>query len=89
MHANPALMRRDMMRAFEKAFSEKSPEIDALRRPAYAALHLMLSGSFAAYGDRASAIRHGLIAITWQPGSLLSLLAGSWRTTKRIAGGER
>lgn len=87
MHANPALMRKDMLRAFGKAFSNSAPDIVALRRPAYAALHLMLAGSFAAYGDRANAMRHGLLAMTWQPGSLLPLLKGSWRRARRIGGG--
>jgi len=85
MHANPALMERDMLRAFQKAFSSADHEVMGLQSQAHAALHLMLSGSFASCGDTRRAIYHGLRAMLWRPSVAGSLFPGLLRTAKRRA----
>ena len=83
MHANPKLMRRDMLAAYQKIFRSPSQDVASLRRQGRASLHLVLSGSFAAYGDRGNAIRHAILAMLWNPRSAVSVLSGASRSIKR------
>ena len=75
MHRNLDVMRRDMLAACAKAFSEADPELQRLRRLAYGGLHAMLSGSFFQAGEYRQFARHALASVAEQP-ALIAYFAG-------------
>jgi len=70
MHRNLDAMRRDMLAACAKAFSEQDPELQGLRRLAYGRLHAMLSGSFFQAGEYRQFARHALASVAERPGQI-------------------
>jgi glycosyltransferase involved in cell wall biosynthesis len=75
MHRNLDIMRRDMLAACAKAFSEADPELQRLRRLAYGGLHAMLSGSFFQAGEYRQFARHALASVAERP-ALIAYFAG-------------
>ena len=71
MHGNLDAMRRDMLAAYGKAFSEPDRELQRLRRLAYGALHAMLSASFFQAGEYRQFAKHALTSVTERPGQVM------------------
>jgi glycosyltransferase involved in cell wall biosynthesis len=67
MHRNVPAMARDMLTAYQKAFAQPDPDLQRLRRPAYARLHSMLAGSFFRAGSYSWFARHALASVTLAP----------------------
>jgi len=70
MHRNLDVMRRDMLAAYAKVFSEQDPELQRLRRSAYGALHAMLAGSFLRAGEYRRFARHAAASLALRPGQV-------------------
>jgi glycosyltransferase involved in cell wall biosynthesis len=68
MHANVAVMERDMMLAFEKAFENGS---DPNRRTYYGNLYKNLSGSYYHAGDYPAFLRTAFRALSYRPANIL------------------
>jgi len=70
MHKNLDVMRRDMLAAYSKVFSEQDPELQRLRRSAYGGLHAMLAGSFFRVGEYRRFARHAAASLASRPGQV-------------------
>jgi glycosyltransferase involved in cell wall biosynthesis len=87
MHANVDLMARDMMRAYEKAFAEETPDVQRLRRRAYGRLHLMLAASFFGTGRYRAFGQHALRSLWLAPETLRYFVTYPARGLSRLLGG--
>ena len=57
MHGNVAVMERDMTLAFDKAFTNAKPQIEAVKNKAYGILNRTLAGSYFRSGKYADTVR--------------------------------
>lgn len=83
MHRNLDAMRRDMLAACAKAFSEQDPELQRLQRLAYGRLHAMLSGSFFQAGEYRQFARHALASVAERPGQIAYFASYPVRALRR------
>lgn len=83
MHRNLDVMRRDMLAACAKAFSEPDPDLQRLRRVAYGGLHAMLSGSFFQAGEYRQFARHALASVAERPGQIAYFASYPVRALRR------
>jgi glycosyltransferase involved in cell wall biosynthesis len=67
MHSNIAVMERDMIRGFVKAFVDAGPHLPSLRRRCRGNLHRMLAGSYYRHGNYWSFLRHSIKALVLAP----------------------
>jgi glycosyltransferase involved in cell wall biosynthesis len=70
MHGNIQRMEREMSYGFEKAFDEKSADIQSIKRTAYANLHKVLAGSYFRTGEYAKFLRHSFRSLYLKPSNL-------------------
>jgi glycosyltransferase involved in cell wall biosynthesis len=74
MHGNVPCTEKDMRLAMGKAFTDpQDGRVACLRSRAYSNMFRMLSGSYWHAGNPCGALRCGLLALRWNPGSLPSL----------------
>lgn len=71
MHSNVGVMERDMMLAFEKAFSCVTGDLSRLRRRAYGALHQNLAGSYFVSGKYPQFILHSVKSLAFDPKNIV------------------
>ena len=79
------LLESDMSRAFEIVFATDGSAWQPLRRPAYARLHRMLSGSFAEAGRPGRAALHAARSAVYDPRAAAGLLRSAIRHRRRPA----
>jgi glycosyltransferase involved in cell wall biosynthesis len=89
MHTNIRVMAGDMLRAYEKAFSEKSPELATLRREAFGSLHSVLAGCFLEIGEFRHVVRHALKSVAFSPGKVWHFAAFPVRVVRRRWAGQK
>jgi len=89
MHKNLDVMRREMLAAYAKAFSERDPEVQRLRRWAYGRLHAMLAGSFFRAGDYRRFARHAAASLAARPGQVGYFAGYPVRELRRRLSGPR
>jgi hypothetical protein len=84
MHSNVRAMEADMLRAYAKAFAEKSPDLEGIRRQAYSRLHAVLAGSFFGVAQYRSCLRHTARSLLLSPGNLERFAGLPWRRLRRV-----
>ena len=89
MHFDVALMEKDMLLAYAKAFQERSPELQRRRGRSYAALHMVLAGSFLAKGLYGRGALHALRGLAQHPSAALRVLAYPGRAWSRRRAAQR
>jgi glycosyltransferase involved in cell wall biosynthesis len=93
MHGNVPRTEEDMRLAMGKAFTDpQDRRVACLRSRAYSNMFRMLSGSYWYAGNPCGALRCGLLAVRWRPGSLPSLARsffGRWVTSQKGVFGRR
>jgi glycosyltransferase involved in cell wall biosynthesis len=77
------LLESDMTRAFAIVFAADGGALEALRRPAYARLHRMLSGSFAEAGRPWRAGLHAARSALYEPAAVPGLARSALRRARR------
>lgn len=70
MHGNIERMEREMLICYEKAFSAKDAEIQAIRKEAYGNLHQVLASSYFYSGNYRQFVKHTLKSIRLNPKNL-------------------
>lgn len=83
MHQNIHIMAKDMLRAYQKAFSGRDPELQKLQRHAYGNLHAVLAGSFLEKGGYRLGAYHVLKSMMFTPGKALHFAAYPVRVVRR------
>jgi len=89
MHKNLDVMRRDLLGAYAKVFSEQDPELQRLRRWAYGRLHAMLAGSFFQAGEYGQFARHAVASVAARPGQAGYFFGYPVRALRRYLSGSR
>lgn len=82
-------MERDMLHAYEKAFLDSDPELNAIRGKAYGSLHMVLAGSYFAAGEKREFLRHALRSVQLAPENIARLLAYPARRFRRLLSGGK
>jgi glycosyltransferase involved in cell wall biosynthesis len=75
MHSDIAVMERDMVRGYVKAFMDAGPHLLSLRRRCHGNLHRMLAGSYYRRGNYWSFLRHSIKALVLTPENAAWFLA--------------
>lgn len=88
MQRNVDAMRCNMLYAFDKAFADPDPQIQALRRRAYAMLHRKIAGSYLQYGRYGKAVGHLARAVVLHPPELFYALRLPQRAMARRRNGS-
>jgi glycosyltransferase involved in cell wall biosynthesis len=83
MHGNIARMEREMLLAFEKAFSEKSEKVQKIKRDAYSNLYKVLAGSYFHVGQYMNFARTAVKSIYLKPSNLLYFVLFPKRVVQR------
>lgn len=83
MHANIAVMERDMLLIFEKHFRQASAGLLEIRRQSYGRLHMILAGSYFQAGNYQQFARHALKSLCLAPANSARLLSYPWRVLQR------
>jgi glycosyltransferase involved in cell wall biosynthesis len=89
MHRNVHAMARDMLAAYGKAFGERDPELQRLRRRAYGRLHAMLAGSFFRAGEYRRFARHAAASVAARPGQVGYFAGYPVRALRRCVSASR
>jgi glycosyltransferase involved in cell wall biosynthesis len=89
MHRNIAVFEHDMLRGFESLFADPSAsEVHHLKRRAYGALYLMLSGSYLHEGRWDRALTYAARGVTSWPPSAAYVASLPWRMLRRRLFGD-
>jgi glycosyltransferase involved in cell wall biosynthesis len=88
MHGNIAVMERDMLLAYSKAFHDPADPVQGLRRRAYGSLHSVLAGCFFTSGNKSQFVRHALRSIWLTPGAVARFAAYPARLLRRRTAGS-
>lgn len=83
MHGNVAVMERDMMLAFQKAFAEPEDKIAKVRRRAYGSLHQILAGSYYRAGNYPAFISNSVKSLFFHPPNIRYFLRFGHRPNRR------
>lgn len=83
-HTNIVRMERAMLIAFEKAFQDRSSDVQRLRRDAYGNLFSVLAGSYLHSGNIDRSLLSGIKAIMYDPGTIHRFLGFPFRATGKI-----
>ncbi|MFN0140822.1 MAG: glycosyltransferase family 2 protein [Pyrinomonadaceae bacterium] len=70
MHGNIKRMEREMLYGFEKAFADKSADIQRIKRKAYGNLHKTLAGSYFRTREYRDFVRHTFKSLYLNPGNI-------------------
>jgi glycosyltransferase involved in cell wall biosynthesis len=83
MHANIRLMEHDVLLGYKKAFSERDPQLRAIRRRSYSNAHMVLAGSYFRVGSYSDFGRHALTSLLYSPRTVTRMLSFPKRWWKR------
>ncbi len=84
MHGNVKAMEHDMLLGFEKAFTEKSADLQDIRKKCYANLYMMLAGSYYQTGNYSKCWEMARKSLQKNPGKVSDLASIPIRMLKRL-----
>ncbi len=83
MHNNIAAMEHDVRVGFEKAFADRSADVQAIRSEAIASFHTMLAGSYFHQANYGKFLSHALASIWNKPSNIGNFFARKAKLAKQ------